>query len=78
MRKLIAMVLALGAILGTFEAGAALAGNGTKTDPYRIGSYGDLVGALGREMAYADGYGAEQLGCEVRLGEDDEERRGWL
>ena len=42
-KKLTAMVLALGAILGTFEADAALAGNGTKTDPYRIGSYGDLV-----------------------------------
>ena len=38
-----AIALALGAILGTFEAGAALAGNGTKTDPYRIGSYADLV-----------------------------------
>ena len=42
-QKLTAMVLALGAILGTFEAGAALAGNGTKTDPYRIGNYSDLV-----------------------------------
>ncbi len=42
-KKLTAMVLALGAMFGAFEAGAALAGNGTKTDPYRIGSYGDLV-----------------------------------
>ena len=42
-KKLTAMVLALGAMFGAFEAGAALAGNGTKADPYRIGSYGDLV-----------------------------------
>ena len=44
MKKILAaMVLALGAMFGAFEAGAALAGNGTKTDPYRIGSYDDLV-----------------------------------
>ena len=42
-KKLTAMVLALGAMFGAFEADAALAGNGTKADPYRIGSYGDLV-----------------------------------
>ena len=42
-KKLTAILLALGAMFGAFEAGAALAGNGTKTDPYRIGSYGDLV-----------------------------------
>ena len=42
-KKLTAMVLALGAMFGTFEAGAALAGNGTKTDPYQIGNYADLV-----------------------------------
>ena len=41
--KLTAMVLALGAILGTFEAGAALAGSGTKAAPYRIGNYAELV-----------------------------------
>ena len=42
-KKLTAMVLALGAILGAFEAGAALAGNGTKAAPYRIGNYAELV-----------------------------------
>ena len=42
-KKLTAMVIAAVAAFSVFEAGAALAGNGTKTDPYRIGSYGDLV-----------------------------------
>lgn len=39
-KKLMTMVIAAGAMLGAW---ADLAGNGTKTDPYRIGSYGDLV-----------------------------------
>ena len=44
MKKILtAMVLALGAMFGAFEADAALAGSGTKADPYRIGSYDGLV-----------------------------------
>ena len=41
--KLTAMLLAAGAMFGAFEAGAALAGNGTKAAPYRIGNYAELV-----------------------------------
>jgi len=70
--KLMTMLLALGAALGAFEAGAALAGNGTKTDPYRIGSYGDLVAFAAKVN------GGETNACAVLTADITATGTGWV